>query len=132
MSWRKNIYRRNTIRRFGITIGLPLFEQSAPEYIQKRIKMVPKAIYVADETRKLSEIAAKIDEIKLSQRQQQVLDKMYKRDNWSFQELSEALEWTVNRVIPRVFELRQMGLVEPAPKRQCTKTKMLITPWRVK
>lgn len=49
----------------------------------------------------------------------------------SFQEISRFLGWTVNRIIPRVDELRKAGRVVPAIKRQCTVTGHDCQTWTV-
>lgn len=133
--YRKNKLRFDTIQRFGQEVGLPLFRQenkSIPKHIQKRIEIAPKSIAVATDTKKLAHLAVTADEIKLAEKQQAVLEKMYEQENWSYQELAKALDWSVNRVIPRVFELRQFGLVIAGERRLCRITGMIVQTWRVK
>ncbi len=134
MGYRKNTYRRDIINRFGETAGTPLFDAKnpLPDHVEKRLDSAPKSIFVASETRKLGEVTAKIDEMKLADTQQTVLDTMYLRDDWTYQELAEKLEWSVNRVIPRVYELRQLGLVVAAERRICSVTGMVVQSWKVK
>jgi predicted transcriptional regulator len=135
VAYRKNVYRKDLIQRFGQETGLPLFEKEnkeIPKHVQKRIETVPKAIYEATETRKIADMTEKVDQLSLADKQQQVLGTMYERNDWSYQELAEKLGWSVNRVIPRVYELRQLGLVVPAEKRQCLVTGYVIQSWRVK
>lgn len=59
---------------------------------------------------------------KLARCQKTVLD-AYVRDydytNW---EVAEKLGWSINRVTPRVLELRNHGLLSPALKRRCRVT----------
>ena len=87
---------------------------------------------MADETRKVAHMTVNIDELKLGEKQQKVLDTMYLRDDWTSEEIAEKLSWGINRVVGRVFELRQLGLVIPALKRQCSITGMIVQAWRVK
>ena len=132
MGYRQNKRRRDLIERFGAEVGLPLFEQKAPEHIQKVIEKLPKSIYVADETKKLSEMTIKHDEMNLAEKQQKVLDTMYLRDDWTNEEIAEKLEWGINRVVGRVFKLRELGLVVPAKKRACGITGNVVQGWKVK
>ena len=44
-------------------------------------------------------------------------------------EIAHYLGWSVNRVTPRVFELRQKGLVVPGPRRPCTITGQTVQTW---
>ena len=126
------------IERFGQEAGLPLFAGSpragarVPKHIQARLESAPKAIQMADETRKVAHMTVNIDELKLGEKQQKVLDTMYLRDDWTSEEIAEKLSWGINRVVGRVFELRQLGLVIPALKRQCSITGMIVQAWRVK
>lgn len=46
-------------------------------------------------------------------------------------ELASALHWSINRVTPRVFELRGMGLVVKSQKRKCGVTGNMAYAWRV-
>ena len=139
MSYRKNKLRINTVERFGQTVGLPLFEDvethgraSLPEQVAARLDSAPKSMYVANETKKLAEMTVKHDELRLGDKQQKILDTMYLRDNWTNEEIAHYLDIGINRVVGRVFELRQLGLVVPAMKRQCTITGMVVQAWRIK
>ena len=135
MTYRKNSYRRDLLQRFGQEAGLPLFDgtsKPAPEHVKKQLERAPKAMEVATETRKLGEMTARADELRLGQMQQEVLDLMYTADDWTNGELARKLGWGVNRVTPRVFELRQFGLVIKSCHRVCGVTGMVVTAWRVK
>lgn len=44
-------------------------------------------------------------------------------------ELGEFLNWSVNRVTPRTFELRALKLVTKGPKRRCTTTGFRAQTW---
>ena|SRR5260370_459319 len=46
-------------------------------------------------------------------------------------EISRAFEWTINRVTPRIFELRKMGAVQDAGKRTCRVTGRTAHVWRL-
>jgi hypothetical protein len=135
MGYRKNNYRRDIMNRFGPETGLPLFEPAlkpAPEHIKARLNGMPKSILTATETRKLAEMTAKADAMRLAEKQSKIYDVMYLRDDWSNTEIAEYMELPINQIVGRVFELRQMGLVIPSRKRQCSVTHMIITAWRVK
>lgn len=47
-------------------------------------------------------------------------------------EMSYKLGWQINRVTPRVFELRQRGLVESAGFKHCPITGRSAIAWRIK
>lgn len=135
LSYRKNKYRRELIERHGPEAGLPLFGQepsTSKENVEKILDSIPKAIPLADDTRDLAETIVRHDEVSLGEKQQKVLDTMYLDEDWTYQELARKLEWAVNRVVPRVFELRQRGLVVPSIKRKCDVTGMVVQSWRVK
>ena len=88
---------------------------------------------IADETKKLAEMTVKHDELRLGDKQQKVLDVFYLGgEDWTSEEIAEKLEWGINRVVGRIFELRQLGLVIPGKKRECTITGMVVQAWRVK
>jgi hypothetical protein len=132
VSYRRNKYRQDIIERFGQETGLPLFEQKAPEGVLTALDQAPKSMYVATETRKLAETIITHDEHRLGEKQQKVLDTMYLRDDWTNEELAHKLEWGINRVVGRVFELRERGLVVPAMKRVCGITGNVVQAWKVK
>ena len=47
-------------------------------------------------------------------------------------EIAQALRWSINRVTPRVYELRQAGLVVLSRKRKCSVTGRRAMAWRVR
>jgi Mn-dependent DtxR family transcriptional regulator len=53
------------------------------------------------------------------------------RENWTNSEIAAALEWPINTVTPRVFELRKVGLVSEDVKRQCRVTGRTAIAWRI-
>jgi len=135
MGYRKNKYRADLVNRFGPEAGLPLFRvgnESVPKQIQKRIETAPKSMLVASETRKLAHMAATINEVRLSEKQAQVYETIYKHGPITNTEIAEKLDWEINRVTGRNYELRRMGLVESAGKRICSTTGFLAETWVVK
>lgn len=46
-------------------------------------------------------------------------------------EISEMLGWSINRVTPRIFELRSLGKVGLSQKRLCTITKRRVMAWKL-
>lgn len=46
-------------------------------------------------------------------------------------EIARALGWSINRVTPRVFELREKGVVAEAGKRPCTITGRNALTWKI-
>ena len=47
-------------------------------------------------------------------------------------ELAEILGWSINRVTPRVLELRNMGYLTLSTRRQCNVTRNSAYAWRLK
>lgn len=155
MSWRRNIYRRNIIERFGQETGLPLFEKkgvSKPiqEPVKSRFENAPKAEYLATDTRRLGHIAVTHDTVALNKRQKAVFDVLkkvanpedmdveyrlgvdYKLTGASNREVAEYLGWDAHRVVGRMFELREYGEVVPVEKRVCLITGFLCQSWKIK
>lgn len=66
----------------------------------------------------------------LGLRQQQVLEAMKLREDWSNTELSKELNWPINTVTPRVNELRKFRLAEFSGKRICTVTGLRVMTWK--
>lgn len=74
------------------------------------------------------------DEIKetLGDKQRKVLEYMNDRyGDFTNSELSVGLGWTINRVTPRIFELRHTGKVELSQKRACKVTGRTAMAWKV-
>jgi len=47
-------------------------------------------------------------------------------------ELGVSLEWSINRVTPRVLELREAGILEESRRRRCEVTGREVHAWQVK
>jgi len=73
------------------------------------------------------EILGKRDKSRLA-----VLEAMEYGYSYSNSELAEILEWSINRVTPRVKELRERGLLESAGKRNCDITGRFVMTWKLK
>lgn len=72
------------------------------------------------------------DVLGLGPRQRAVYDIIRKHpDGVSNSEIAFALHWSINRVTPRVLELRQRELVEMAERRECWITGSTVQTWRV-
>lgn len=54
------------------------------------------------------------------------------RSDFTNAELSVFLDKPINTVTPRVFELRELGILEESRKRQCTVTRREVHAWRLK
>lgn len=114
---------------------LPLFDsasKSVPEPTRSRFEGAPKAMPLATDTRKLSHVILTHDKMQLTKKQIDVLNAIGAIGPASNEELAHHLEWGVNRVVGRVLELRQYGIVEHAGKRKCRRTGMIVTTWDVK
>ena len=82
-------------------------------------------IYLAEDTR---DEAYRSIQRELSDRQKAVFD-IIRRGDRSNTEIASALGWPINRVTPRVFELRQLGLVFPNGKAVCPITLRRVQKW---
>jgi len=51
--------------------------------------------------------------------------------DFSNSELAAKLTWTINRVTPRVNELRKMGILEESVKRPCRVTGRMVHSWQL-
>jgi predicted transcriptional regulator len=69
---------------------------------------------------------------KLGEKQLRVVEVLRHFKNASNMEIASALEWSINRVTPRVLELRNMGLIEPVGLRTCMVTGKNVNVWRLK
>ena len=73
---------------------------------------------------------------KLGNRQKQILywirRSTKEQGNVTNMELADAIGWSINRVTPRVYELRKKGKVVLDEKRRCTVTGRRACAWRVK
>ena len=70
---------------------------------------------------------------KLAECQQRVLDVFYENPDrdWTNMELAEYLGWSVNRVCPRVLELREKGILVRSCRRRCRVTGNNAYAWRI-
>ena len=59
------------------------------------------------------------------------LIKASERD-WSNSEIGRALGWSINRVTPRVKELRDLGILTLSGKRRCAITGLTVCAWKVR
>lgn len=68
---------------------------------------------------------------KLAQRQMQILHffDSHADRNWTNMEVAEGLGWSINRVTPRVLELREKGVLVLACKRACRVTGCWAMAW---
>ena len=69
-------------------------------------------------------------EPELGARQMHVLSVLRERGSLTNTELSQVLNWTINRVTPRIFELRALGCVVVVGKRPCRVTGRMAYSWR--
>ena len=68
---------------------------------------------------------------KLGEKQLQVLDMLKNLESANNMILAKKLGWEINRVTPRVLELRQKGLIVGDCIRMCPITKRLTWFWRL-
>lgn len=65
-------------------------------------------------------------------KQKEVLDCLRFYPNATNAEIAARLGWPVNRITPRILELRKMDLVHDAGKRKCAVTGSTAHAWRAK
>ena len=63
-------------------------------------------------------------------RQAHVFSVLEERGPLSNSELAEVLGWGINRVTPRIFELRRLGRVVMETQRSCRVTGRMVYVWR--
>lgn len=68
----------------------------------------------------------------LGLRQKIVYDTIDELSYLTNSEIARTLNWSINRVTPRVFELREKDLVAEDCKRKCTVTGHMAIAWRIK
>lgn len=68
----------------------------------------------------------------LGERQRVVYEALKTKEDITNTELSLLLDWPINTVVPRVNELRKIGLVEDAGKRICRVTGRSVHSWRLR
>lgn len=68
----------------------------------------------------------------LGARQIKVLEAFERGESLTNSEIAERLQWSINRVTPRVLELRKMCLVEDGGLRTCRITGRTVNTWRAK
>ena len=68
----------------------------------------------------------------LGAKQKQVLDTVLFFPDATNAELGQRLGWPVNRITPRILELRKMGLVLQAQRRTCKATGGIAWAWKAK
>jgi len=66
----------------------------------------------------------------LSEKQAAVLNVFKHGEAFTNAEVAAILGWSINRVTPRVLELRQKGLLVCAERRRCTVTGNMAYAWR--
>ena len=69
---------------------------------------------------------------KLGEKQKEVLEIIKAYPSLTNTELAQKLNWSINRVTPRVFELRQLKLVIECMKRNCSITNRKAITWVAK
>ncbi len=68
----------------------------------------------------------------LGDRQRKVLWALCERTELTNNELAQILNWPINTVTPRIFELRVKGLVEESSRRQDRVTGRTAIAWKIK
>ena len=76
-------------------------------------------------------LKAYFEEVKptLGKRQKVVLEAFKCKENFTNTELADFLQWPINCLTPRVFELREKGLLEEIKRRSCKVTGRTAIAW---
>lgn len=56
----------------------------------------------------------------------------YPCTDWTNMELADEIGWSINRVTPRVLELRRMGILTESKRRLCRVTDNRAIAWRIR
>lgn len=67
----------------------------------------------------------------LGRNQMKVLNLLRENHDLTNSEIANKLGWPINRVTPRVYELRQLGEVSEYKKRKCSITGLMVIAWGV-
>jgi len=130
--YRKNIALAETLQR-NPTLDLPLFREQnryAPKRDKQLAKTAPRAIPVATDTRNMAHRVLQFDPEALSKKQSAVYDAFLAHRDATNTEIAAFLNWPINRVVGRTFELRQFGIVEQSQRRRCSVTRGMVWAWR--
>lgn len=66
----------------------------------------------------------------LAETQQAVFQALLTRESFTNNELAHYMDWPINSVTPRIFELRKMGKVVAVIKRPCAISGRTAIAWR--
>lgn len=67
----------------------------------------------------------------LGDRQRAVYDELEKAENLTNSELAGRLNWPINCITPRVYELREVGVVVEDRRRPCRVTGRTAIAWKI-
>jgi hypothetical protein len=135
-SFRRNTAVADLIQR-DPTIGLPLFQEPGERVSKKDQALLnaPRALELATPTRNLAHKIITFDPKALAQKQMDVMlaisaltDAYGDATN---QEIADWIPRSINRVVGRTFELREMGYVVPSQRRACRSTQEIVQAWKV-
>jgi len=65
----------------------------------------------------------------VGQKQSAVYSILSRGRSMSNSEIARVLGWSINRVTPRVYELRELGFVRPSEKRICRVSGRTVQTW---
>jgi len=134
-NYKKNNLRADMLQRFGQESGLPLFEAAKPvlnKIQQARLDNAPKSIPTANDTKRLSRTLQIAEAVHLAEDQQKVFELLLNEGPMTNKEMAERLGWDASTVSARNNELRALGLVIDAGRRQCRRTGYYVHQWNVK
>lgn len=144
-------FRRNSsladVTRSHPTSGLPLFNQppspsgrgGGGEGLTPReqhlVDHAPRSIEVATPTRDLAHDIITFDKKILAQKQADVFNAIKslsaKYGDATNQEVADWIPRSINRIVGRTFELRELHYIVPSQRRACRSTGEIVQAWRV-
>lgn len=95
----------------------------------------PRAIEVATPTKKLSHDIIMFDRKALAQKQWDVFNAIEmlskQHGDATNQEIADWIPRSINRIVGRTFELRELGYIVPSQRRACRSTGQIVQAWKV-
>lgn len=95
-------------------------------------KTTKKSLRIKEMIQDTSLFAHKMATQHLGKKQKEVFDALRFFPDATNAEIAACMGWPVNRITPRVLELRKMGLILDAGKRTCKITRSAAHAWKAK
>jgi predicted transcriptional regulator len=134
-NYKKNNLRADMLSRFGQESGLPLFEATKPvlnKIQQARLDSMPKSVVTANDTKRLARTMQLAEEMHLADDQQKVFELLLNEGPMTNKEMGERLGMDASTISARNNELRALGLIVDAGRRQCRRTGFIVHQWGIR